>query len=343
MADAYNHEVDDIRAREYPMLRDSVYLDHAGTTLYPKSLIDRFSADMVGHLYGNPHSASSASQLSARRIEDARLRLLQMFHADPEDFDVVFVANATAGVKLVLEAFRDQPGGFSYVYHRECHTSLVGVRELASQHRCFSSDAEVDQWLEHKAQQHNPPGAPVELFAYPAQSNMNGRRLPLDWCGRARVPQNRVGQATFSLLDAAAFVSTSPLDFRKPRMAPDFTVLSLYKIFGFPDLGAMIVRKGAIGIFEKRRYFGGGTVDMVVCGKEQWHAKKEESLHAHLEDGTLPIHSIMALHSALDVHKKLFGSLERVSRHAMFLAKRLFDGLSSLRHGNGLPPRSMGQ
>ncbi|OJD32433.1 molybdenum cofactor sulfurase [Diplodia corticola] len=337
MAAAYNHEVDDIRAREYPMLKDSVYLDHAGTTLYPKSLIDRFSADMVGNLYGNPHSASSASQLSARRIEDARLRLLRMFHADPEDFDVVFVANATAGVKLVLEAFRDQPGGFAYAYHRECHTSLVGVRELARQHRCFSSDAEVDQWLEHKDWPPNhSPDTPVELFAYPAQSNMNGRRLPLDWCGKARLSRTGSEQTTFSLLDAAAFVSTSPLDFRESEMAPDFTVLSLYKIFGFPDLGAMIVRKTTAGIFEKRRYFGGGTVDMVVCLREQWHAKKEESLHDHLEDGTLPIHSIMALHSAMDVHQKLFGSLERVSRHAMFLAKRLFDGLSSLRHGNGL-------
>ncbi|KAK0642331.1 Molybdenum cofactor sulfurase [Lasiodiplodia hormozganensis] len=336
-AGAYNRGVDDIRAMEFPMLKDSVYLDHAGTTLYPKSLIDRFSADMIGNLYGNPHSASSASQLSARRIEDARLRLLHMFHADPEDFDVIFVANATAGVKLVLEAFRDQPRGFSYAYHRECHTSLLGVRELASQHRCFSSDDEVEQWLAHKPQQDISPDAPVELFAYPAQSNMNGRRLPLDWCARARVAQLSVKQATYSLLDAAAFVSTSPLDFRESEMAPDFTVLSLYKVFGFPDLGAMIVRKTAAAIFEKRRYFGGGTVDMVVCLKEQWHAKKEESLHDHLEDGTLPIHSIMALHSAMDVHQKLFGSLERVSRHAMFLAKRLFDGLSSLRHGNGLP------
>ncbi|EKG14708.1 Aminotransferase class V/Cysteine desulfurase [Macrophomina phaseolina MS6] len=334
---SYNHGVDAIREREFPMLKGSAYLDHAGTTLYPKSLIDRFSADMISNLYGNPHSASSSSQLSARRVDDARLRLLHMFRAEPEEFDVVFVANATAGVKLVLEAFRDRPNGFAYSYHRECHTSLVGAREVASRHRCFSSDNEVEQWLEHQSSWETAQQDHVELFAYPAQSNMNGRRLPLSWCGRARTFRESARQTTFTLLDAAAFVSTSPLDFSNADLAPDFAVLSLYKIFGFPDLGALIIRKSTAPIFAQRRYFGGGTVDMVVCLKEQWHAKKIESLHDQLEDGTLPIHSIVALHSAMDVYNTLFISLEQVSRHSMFLARRLFNGLSSMRHGNGLP------
>lgn len=106
-------------------LSDTTYLDHAGTTLYAKSLIERFSADMIANLYGNPHSASNASQLTTRRIEDVRLRLLQMFNADPQEFDVVFVANATAGIKLVMDAFRDQDEGFWYGYHRDAHTSLI--------------------------------------------------------------------------------------------------------------------------------------------------------------------------------------------------------------------------
>ena len=93
---------------------------------------------MIANLYGNPHSASNASQLTTRRIEDVRLRLLQMFNADPQEFDVVFVANATAGIKMVMDAFRDQDEGFYYGYHRDAHTSLVGVREAAKEHRCFA-------------------------------------------------------------------------------------------------------------------------------------------------------------------------------------------------------------
>jgi molybdenum cofactor sulfurtransferase len=161
---------------------------------------------------------------------------------------------------------------------------------------------------------------------------MNGRRLPLDWSRRMRTGKRK---DVYTMLDAAALVSTSPLDLGNPDEAPDFTVLSLYKIFGFPDLGALIVRQASASVFDKRRYFGGGTVEMVVCLKEQWHAKKADSLHDRLEDGTLPIHSIMALDSAMAVHKQLYTSLDRISRHTTFLAQKLYQGLSSIRHGNG--------
>lgn len=306
----------------------TTYLDHAGTTLYPKSLIERFSADMISNLYGNPHSASNASQLTTRRIEDVRLRLLKLFKADPQEFDVVFVANATAGIKLVMDAFRDHEDGFWYGYHRDAHTSLIGVRELATQHRCFATDAEVDDWIQQPTNEGR-----TRLFAYPAQSNMNGRRLPRDWSQDIRAASNEGD--TYTLLDAAALVSTSPLDLSDAANAPDFAVLSLYKMFGFPDLGALIVRQASAHVFDKRRYFGGGTVEMVVCLKEQWHAKKADSLHERLEDGTLPIHSIMALDSAMAVHEELYTSLERISQHTNFLATKLYDELLSLRHGNG--------
>jgi len=340
----YDKAVGELRLREYPMLQGAslhtlhsynsdlcpgtIYLDHAGTTLYAKSLIERFSADMVGNLYGNPHSASNSSQLTTRRIEDIRLRLLGLFKADPAEFDVVFVANATAGIKLVMDAFRDQEAGFWYGYHRDSHTSLIGVRESATYHRCYESDAEVEGWIEEGCSQDARPA----LFAYPAQSNMNGRRLPLDWSRRIR---NKKQGSVYTLLDAAALVSTSPLDLGDSESAPDFTVLSLYKMFGFPDLGALIVRKAASSIFDKRRYFGGGTVEMVVCLREQWHVKKTDNLHERLEDGTLPIHSIMALDAAISVHRELYSSLDEVAKHTAFLAAKLYEGLTTLQHANG--------
>lgn len=324
----YNDAIAVMRAKEYPMLEGTTYLDHAGTTLYAKSLIERFSVDMISNLYGNPHSASNASQLTTRRIDDVRLQLLQLFNADPQEFDVVFVANATAGMKLVMETFRDQEEGFWYGYHRDAHTSLIGVREAATEHHCFAADAEVSEWIEHQ----DTGVGRAKLFAYPAQSNMNGRRLPLDWTHRVRMnkPAN-----VYTLLDAAALVSTSPLDLGNPDEAPDFTVLSLYKMFGFPDLGALIIRQASASVFDRRRYFGGGTVEMVVCLKEQWHANKADSLHERLEDGTLPIHSIMALDNAMAVHRALYTSLDEISRHTTYLAKKLHEGLSLLQHGNG--------
>ncbi|KAL8714681.1 MAG: hypothetical protein Q9220_001630 [cf. Caloplaca sp. 1 TL-2023] len=311
----YNDDVDSVRKKEYPMLKD-----------------------LMQNLFGNPHSNSSSSHLSTRRIEDVRLRALRYFKADPADFDLVFVANATAAIKLVVEGFREYPGGFWFGYHRDAHTSLIGVRESATGHHCFRDDEEVATWV--KAQSTTEPasdGDQVGLFAYPAQSNLNGRRLPMSWSGQLRSSCQSVSRRCYSLLDAAALVSTCPLDLSDASQAPDYIALSFYKMFGYPDLGALIIRKDSALPLDRRRYFGGGTVEMVACIDENWHVTKQDSLHERLEDGTLPIHGIVALGTAFDVHQELYGSIERVSLHTSFLAKHLYDHLFRLRHSNARP------
>ena len=166
------------------------------------------------------------------------------------------------------------------------------------------------------------------LFAYPAQSNFNGRRFPLDWISQLRRKQ----PGWYSLLDAASYLTTTPLDFSDASDAPDFTVLSFYKIFGYPDLGALIVRKSAGHILLQRRYFGGGTRAAIT--PDSFHAPRTE-LHAALEDGTLPFHTILALDSSLNNFSRLFGSQHNISRHAMQVTRLGHSLLSSLRHSNG--------
>lgn len=292
---------------------------------------------MMSHLLGNPHSTSAASQRTTRQIEDIRLRTLQFFNANPDHFDLIFVANATAGIKLVMEGFREHGDGFWYGYHKDAHTSMVGVREVAtSGHHCFESDGEVEAWLEEPGTMEVlPKETSLGLFAYPAQSNFNGRRLPLSWTGRVRSSTCVEFKRMYTLLDAAALVSTSSLDLGDVSLAPDYTVMSFYKIFGFPDLGALIVRKDSSLPLKSRKYFGGGTVEMVTCLTEQWHIKRVSSLHEQLEEGTLPIHSIIALGCALGAHERIYGSVQRVSSYTSALAKELYERLSSLRHGSG--------
>jgi molybdenum cofactor sulfurtransferase len=299
--------------------------------------MESFTADMMANLFGNPHSASASSQLSTNRIEDIRLKVLRFFRADPEEYDLIFVANATAGIKLVMEAFREIEGGFDYGYHKDAHTSLIGVRENARASRCLD-DKDVEHWLSaSEGLVDNAVESTLKLFAFPAQSNMDGRRLPLSWLQQVRDINKSTQSKTYTLLDASAFVTTGQLDLSDLKITPDFTVLSFYKIFGFPDLGALIVRKEFGTILQERNYFGGGTVDVVLCVKEQWHALKSESLHESLEDGTLPFHSILALDAAIDSHTKLYGSMDSIARHTAFLAHRLYNGLASLRHANREP------
>ncbi|KAL9088483.1 MAG: hypothetical protein Q9165_006207 [Trypethelium subeluteriae] len=320
-------------------------LDHE---LYAKSLIENFSKDLNSHIYGNPHSDSTPSALSGARIDSVRERALRFFNASSDEFDLVFVANATAAIKIVGDAFRDisstpghheTPTGFWYGWHRDAHTSIVGIREVNSgTNRFFHSDEDVQRWIDGGC---NGQDGPLGLFAYPGQSNMTGRRLPLKWSGEIRAAQtaHSARNQVYTLLDAAALSTTRPLDFGDASQAPDFTALSFYKIFGFPDLGALIVRKASAHLLTQRRYFGGGTVEMVISqeaggGPAAWHAKKQKQPHASLEDGTLPFHAIIALDHALDTHAALFGSMALVSAHTAHLVRELHARLTALRHAS---------
>ncbi|CAG8885657.1 unnamed protein product [Penicillium egyptiacum] len=207
---------------------------------------------------------------------------------------------------------------------------VLGMREVAKiGYQCLS-DGDMEDWI---SKPYVEPSSTPTLFAFPAQTNLNGRRPPLRWCRQICAAAGE-GEGDFSsLLDAASFVSTAPLHVNE--IAPGFVALSFYKIFGCPDLGALIVRKSGAHALHGRKVFGGGTVDMVIASGEKWHVKKQTSIHEGLEDGTLPFHNIMALDAALDTHKRLHGSMASISAHTGWLAKEAYDVFSTLRQFNG--------
>ncbi|CAG7561736.1 unnamed protein product [Fusarium equiseti] len=335
----YNSSVEEFRDDEYPNMTQ------AG-----------FSQAMIGNLWGNPHSENLPAKLSGDMVDSIRAKTLDFLGADPEHFDLVFVANATAGIKLVADAFRDlgdktPSKGFWYGCHREAHTSLIGIRALApGDYHCFNDDESVEEWISRPFNCPNQTrkGYPssLGLFAYPGQSNLSGRRLPKTWPRRIRKqPQLR---NTYTLFDAAALAMTSSLSslFEDPSGAPDFTCLSLYKIFGFPDLGALVVRRASGHILCLRRYFGGGTVAQLSPLQDTRVMKKVPGLgnkhvtwniHDGLEDGTLPFHSILALGIAIDTHLRLYGSMDVISRHCSYLARSLYERLADLKHRDRSP------
>jgi molybdenum cofactor sulfurtransferase len=104
------------------------------------------------------------------------------------------------------------------------------------------------------------------------------------------------------LLDAAAFVSTHPLDLTAVK--PDFVPVSFYKLFGYPTgLGALIVRKQAVAVLHKV-YFGGGSVDYCTA-EDAWHVLSDAP--AGLEDGTLGYLGIAALKHGFNLLDQLGG------------------------------------
>lgn len=142
-----------------------------------------------------------------------------------------------------------------------------------------------------------------------------------------------------TLMDAASLASTTALDLCHADSSPDFVAVSFYKIFGLPDLGALLVQKRHFPLLQGRRYFGGGTVEMVTLNPHAWHALKQGCVHEALEDGTLPFHSIIALGHAIDVHEEIYGCdpMQTISRNTTALSRKLRRSLLELKHSNGSP------
>ncbi|KAK0668036.1 hypothetical protein QBC41DRAFT_337874 [Cercophora samala] len=116
---------DTLRSEHYAHLDDKnhVYLDYTGSGLASAFQLAHCSVRLSSTLYGNPHSINPSSQASATAINTTRLKVLQHLNADAEEYDVIFMANATAAAKLV---------GESYVFARRtrrgfCKRSVVGT------------------------------------------------------------------------------------------------------------------------------------------------------------------------------------------------------------------------
>lgn len=75
-------------------------------------------------------------------------------------------------------------------------------------------------------------------------------------------------------MDASSYVSTNELDL--DTYSPDFVAISFYKMFGYPTgLGALLVNnETGITVLRRKKYFGGGTVEVVFAHK-RYHVFKK--------------------------------------------------------------------
>ncbi|KAJ1974725.1 hypothetical protein H4R35_003474 [Dimargaris xerosporica] len=354
----YNSAVDAIMESDFPQLQDQVYLDHAGTTIPSRVAVQAFARQATQQVWGNPHSQNGPAQRTADCIQWVRTRILDTFNTTELDYSVVFTANATAGLKLVGESFpwaqhvqqsklgsRNEAHGATshFWFLQQAHTSVVGIRELAYHHgarvRSFT-EAEINSWIASVADKEPSsdelPAGPVHLLAYPAQCNFSGTRFPLAWSTAIQrcmstetIPSGR----WVTLLDAASYVTTAPLDLSRSKESADLVVVSFYKMFGFPTgLGALLIKNSVAPLLTKR-YFGGGSV-AAIAYDEPWQQYRAQ-ISDRLEDGTVNFMDIVALRSAYERWAILFPDQQLVTRHTASLTAWGIAQLAQLRHFNG--------
>ncbi|MDV9178285.1 aminotransferase class V-fold PLP-dependent enzyme [Streptomyces sp. W16] len=323
-------DLDELRAHDFGYLdaEGHTYLDCMGAGLAPSSLVRASAARITGGVFGNPHSESPASRASGGLLAEARAAVLRHFAADPAEYTVVFTANATAALRLVGESYPFAPGS-RLVMLLDNHNSVNGLREYA---RAAGASTEyipvhgrelaVDE--ERLRTALTARSRRRGLLAYPAQSNFTGVRHSLEWIATAQEHGYDV------LLDAAAFVPANPLDLS--RFHPDFTVVSWYKVFGYPTgIGSLIVRREALARL-RRPWFSGGTI-YAASAQAQWHVLADGE--AAFEDGTVNFLSIPDITAGLEWIDAI--GMDRVHDHVARLTGQLLTGVAKLRHSDGSP------
>ncbi|XP_049291674.1 molybdenum cofactor sulfurase [Anopheles funestus] len=338
MMDFINEYTEEERLKieqDFLRLNDKCYLDHAGTALYGASQLRAVHELLASGLYCNPHTSRTMEDL----IDLVRYRILRWFNTRPTEYGLVFTSGTTASLKLLGESFGfgepDKVG--SFVYLRDSHTSVLGMREIVRTERIRPIErTELLQVLNEPKGVHQR--LRPSLLVFPAQCNFNGVKYPLELI--ELVERNGLrgyGEDEFHVcLDAASYVSTSPLDLT--RFRPSFVCVSFYKIFGYPTgLGALLVRKDAEHLLlAGRRYYGGGTVKIAMSGQNAFHEKRD-TLAERFEDGTINFLSITALLPCMDALERLIpgATMERIQRHTFQLARYCFRELQALQHANG--------
>jgi selenocysteine lyase/cysteine desulfurase len=313
-----------LRAKEFSRLDECrhVYLDYTGSGLYAASQLRNHEEYLRDRVFGNPHSESPASAMATELVERARREVLEFFNADPDEYMVVFTANASSALKLVGEAYPFE-GGSRLVMLEDNHNSVQGIRLYAEAKGAEVSFLSLDERLRMSADQDfGVAGTEASLFAFPAQSNFSGVKHPLSLVAEAK------GRGFDVVLDAAAFVPTSALDLDAVR--PDFTCVSFYKMLGFPTgVGALIARKNALARL-RRPWFAGGTVEYVsVQGRTHRLRLGAEAF----EDGTLNFLGIIAIPPGLAFLRNV--GMDRIRARVEGLTGRLLEILSGLRHDEG--------
>jgi len=233
----YSQEMEDrlqaIRDKDFARLDEQqcVYLDYTGAMLAPDSLVDEHGKTLRASVLGNPHSENAPS-LSATDMDIiARETVLSFCQASPDDYTVIWTANASGALRVVGECYPFQRGG-AFLYALDCHNSVLGIGEFARKKKAkisgfnFLPDSLSYDWSSFTKQVDKlSKGKAPKLLGFPAESNVSGYAHDV-----RRYVDYAHGKGWDVFVDTAAFAPANPIDM-KALGNPDFLSVSFCKLF----------------------------------------------------------------------------------------------------------------
>jgi cysteine desulfurase family protein len=304
-----------------------IYFDHAATSWPKPPAVIRAMADFCEHAGGNPgRSGHRLSLASARLVYDARELLAELFHvSDP--LRVIFTANATHAINLVLRGLLHAGDRVvtTSMEHNAVMRPLRALEDRGVQLAVIpcASDGSLDLTQAAAA---ITPGTRLVVINH--ASNVAGTILPA-----AEIAQLAHHAGALFLLDAAQTAGVMPIDVEATGI--DLLAFTGHKgLQGPPGTGGLVVHDAVdTSLIEPLVY--GGT------GSHSEYETQPESCPDKFESGTLNGVGIAGLGAG--VRWVLDRGVEAIRAHEIELARLLIEGLSAVPRVTVHGPADTGQ
>jgi len=289
-----------------------IYLDNAATSWPKPPQVIRAISDVMERAGGNPGRSGHTLSISAARVVyDCREKIADFFHAQ-DPLRVIFTANATQAVNLVLRGML-RPGDSIVTTSMEHNAVMRPLRFLEQQGvklkiASCSEDGSLDIREIAKLIDAN-----IRLVVINHASNVCGTILPV-----AEVASLAHQYSVPVLVDASQSAGALPLDMRKYGI--DLLAFTGHKeLLGPTGTGGLVINAG-FNVSSLVPLVFGGT------GSRSESEIQPEELPDKFESGTANLMGIAGLSAALSWIKER--GLDSIREHHKTIAAALIAGLS---------------
>ena len=296
-------------------LGNATYLDYTGAGIYPDQVIEEYRDVFTNYC---PMTEENGSEMSSDEIvKKARKDLLNFLGTDEDHYSVIFLASATQALKLVGENFPWTKKS-RFFYTRYNHNSVLGIRRYAVSHGAKFNATRSYESLLAIARNMTVPGTFKHLLAMPLEDNFAGTKPSKELMYEI----SHINGSFALIADAAAYLPTNKLNLTEyPFHAVD---MSFYKIFGFPNYGALVVRNDFAEHLMKT-YYTSNSAEFAQSGN---NVAKILDFPAGLEDDVVTPENAYALSLGISFLEKI--GMDNINAHVTKLTKKLYNGLAEM-------------